>query len=52
MEDRTYMAREEMNLRRTILKEILREEMEMLRGVYPEEEEAFRMGGTGSRVGY
>ena len=52
MEDRTYMAREEMNLRRTIIKEILREEMEMLRGVYPEEGEAYRMGGRGSRAGY
>ena len=52
MEDRTYMGREEMNLRRTIIKEILREEMEMLRGVYPEEGEAYRMGGRGNRVGY
>ena len=52
MEGRTYMAREEMNLHRAILKEILREEMEMIGGVYPEEEAAYRMGGRGSRAGY
>ena len=52
MEGRTYVEREEMNLHRAIIKEILREEMEMMRGVYPEEEAAYRMGGRGSRAGY
>ena len=41
-----------MNLHRAIIKEILREEMEMMRGVYPEEEAAYRMGGGRSRAGY
>ena len=52
MEGRTYVEREEMNLHRAIIKEILREEMEMMRGVYPEEEAAYRMGGRGSHAGY
>ena len=51
MEGQTYMAREEMNLHRAIIKEILREEMGMMRGIYPEEEAAYRMGGRRSHAG-
>ena len=54
MEDRAYIAGEEIDLHRALVKEIVREEMENrgMRGNYPREEMAFRVAEGGSRVGY
>ena len=54
MEDRAYIAGEEIDLHRAIVKEIVREEMENrgMRGTYPRGEVAFREAERGSRVGY
>ena len=42
----------ESGLRHRGLKEIVREEMEMMRGVYPEKEVAYRIGNQEKRAGY
>ena len=54
MEDRAYIAGEEIDLHRALVKEIVREEMENrgMRGTYPRGEVAFRVAEGGSRVGY
>ena len=55
MEDRAYIAGEEMGLHRAIVREeIVKEEMENrgMRGIYPREEVAYRVAERGSRVGY
>ena len=44
--------REELDLHREILKEIMREEMELMRGVYPEKEVSYRIGNRENRASY
>ena len=50
MEGRKFLMRED--LHREILKEIVREEMELMRGVYPEKEVTYRIGNRENRARY
>ena len=52
MEGRKFLVGEEMDLHREIVKEIVREEMEFMRGVYPGKEVTYRIGNRENRARY
>ena len=52
LEGRKFLVREEMDLHREIVKEIVREEMEFMRGVYPEKDVTYKIGNRENRARY